>query len=197
MEKKEMKMNEDVHKMRVQILNLRGGMMTLSTALCRFPACGTPMGCNLRCSEDGDVMRQIHEDMQDLVISSRMVLTAVFRTEPDAWDTFWCFAEDESCPERTLAQLGREVIFDQDEYIRLYGQVDDEMFSAIASGFNEHERDVLFAEDAWQNGHRLSQILHLTEYLETQMDRKYDLLMSMVRNCELGKKARLTGSVTA
>ena len=58
-----MKMNEDVHKMRVQILNLRGGMMTLSTALCRFPVCGTPMGCNLRCSEAGNVMRQIHEEM--------------------------------------------------------------------------------------------------------------------------------------
>jgi hypothetical protein len=197
MEKKEMKMSEDVHKMRVQILNLRGGMMTLSTALCRFPACGTPMGCNLRCSEAGNVMRQLHKDIHNLVISARMVLTAVFCPEPETWDIQWCFAENESRPERALAQLGKDVISDHDEYIRIYGQVDDEMFSAIASGFNEDERDVLFAEDAWQNGHRLSQILYLTEYLETQMERKYDLLMSMVTNCEIGKKAELKRSVTA
>lgn len=73
--------NEDVHKMRVQILKLRGGMMTLSTALCRFPACGTPIGCHLRCSSDRKVMRQIHEDMRDLVISAQMVLSAVFSHE--------------------------------------------------------------------------------------------------------------------
>ena len=94
-----MKMNEDVHKMRAQILNLRGAVMTFSTALCRFPACGTPMGCNLRCSEARNVMRQIHEDMHDLLISARMVLSAVFSPQPEVWDTFWCFAEDESCPE--------------------------------------------------------------------------------------------------
>ena len=94
-----MKMNENVHKMRVQILNLRGGMMTLSTALCRFPACGTPMGCNLRCSQARNAMRQIHEDMHNLVISARMVLTTVFCPEPETWDIQWCFAEDESCPE--------------------------------------------------------------------------------------------------
>ena len=192
-----MKMNEDVHKMRVQILNLRGGMMTLSTALCRFPVCGTPMGCNLRCSEAGNVLRQIHEDMHNLVISSRMVLAAVFSPQPEVWDTFWCFAEDESCPERTLAQLGKKVISDQDEYIRYYGEIDDEMFSAIARGFNEHERDVLFPDDAWQNGDRLSQILHLVGHLATQMEKEFDLLMSMASNCEVGKKAKLTGSVAA
>ncbi len=189
--------NENVHKMRVQILHLRGGMMTLSTALCRFPACGTPMGCNLRCSEDGNVMRQLHEDIHNLVISARMVLTAVFCPEPETWDIQWCFAEDEARPERTLAQLGEEVISDQDEYIRFYGQIDDEMFDAVGKGFNEHERGVLFAEEAWQNGDRLPQILHLTEYLEDQMEKKFDLLLSMVSNCEIGKKAELRRSVTA
>jgi hypothetical protein len=197
MEKKEMKTNENVHKMRVQILDLRGAMMTLSTALCRFPACGTLMGCNLRCSADGTVMRQIHEDMHDLVISARMVLAAVFSPQPEVWDMFWCFAEDESRPERTLAKLGKDVISDQDEYVRSYGQIDDEMFRAIASGFNEHERDVLFAEDAWQNGHRLSQILRLTEYLETQMAKTFDLLTSVVTKCEVGKRAKQKGSLTA
>jgi hypothetical protein len=192
-----MTMNEDVHKMRGQILNLRAAMMTISTALCRFPVCGTPMGCNLRCSEARNVMRQIHGDMHDLLISARMVLTTVFCPEPETWDIQWCFAEDEARPERSLAQLGKEVISDQDEYIRCYGEIDDEMFDALANGFNERERDALFAEDAWQNGHRLSQILHLAEYLETQMAKKYDLLMSMVRNCEVGKKAKPKTSVTA
>jgi len=192
-----MKMNEDVHKMRVQILDLRGGMMTLSAALCRFPACGTPMGCHLRCSKDRKLMRQIHEDMQDLVISARMVLTAVFCPGPEIWDIQWCFAEDGARPEKTLAQLGEEYVPDQDEYIRYYGQIDDEMFDALARGFSERERDALFPEDAWQNGDRLPQILHLTEYLEDQMAKKYDLLMSMVRNCEVGKKAELQRSATA
>lgn len=192
-----MKVNEDVHKMRVQILNLRGGMMTLSTALCRFPACGTPMGCHLRCSKDRKVMRQIHDDIYNLVISARMVLTAVFSPQPEVWDTFWCFAEDQARPERTLAQLGEEVISDQDEYIKFYGQIDDEMFDALAKGFNERERATLFPEHAWQNRDRLSQILHLAAYLEGQMAKKYDLLMSMVRNCEVGKKAELRRSATA
>ena len=197
LKRKTMTIKEDVHKMRVQILNLRGGMMTLSTALCRFPACGTPMGCNLRCSEDRKVMRQIHEDVQDLVISARMVLMAAFCPEPETWDIWWCFAEDEARPERTLAQLGEKYVSDQDEYIRYYGEIDDEMFDALANGFNERERNALFAEDAWQNGHRLSQILHLTHYLETQMETKSDPLLSMVSNCEIGKKAELRRSVTA
>lgn len=192
-----MKMNEDVHRMRAQILNLRGGMMTLSKALCRFPTCGTPVGCNLRCSEAGNVMRQLHEDMHDLVISARMVLTGVFSAEPDIWDASWCFAENESCPESTLAQLGRTVISDQDEYIRYYGQVDHEIFEKLETGFSSHEWAVLSAEDAWQNGHRLPQILHLVEHLITQMEGKVEFLMSMVRTCEVGKRAKLKGSVTA
>ena len=98
---------------------------------------------------------------------------------------------------RTLALLGEKVISDQDEYIRFYGQVDDGMFNALGTGFSKHEWDVLSAEDAWQNGHRLSQILHLAEYLETQMEKKFDLLLLMVRNCEVGKKADLRRSVTA
>jgi hypothetical protein len=185
-----MAIKKDVHNMRVKILYLRGGMMTLSTALCRFPACGTPMGCNLRCSKDRKVMRQLHEDMDDLVISARMVLTAVFSPDPKAWDMFWFFAKDESAPERAFSPLGKGVIPDHEEYIRSYGQLDDEMFAALANGFNERERDALFAEDAWQNGYRLPQILHLTEHLETEMAKKFDLLISMLRNCEVGKQAR-------
>ncbi len=192
-----MSTNENVHRMRVQILDLRGAMMTLSTALCRFPACGTPMGCHLRCSKDRKAMRQIHGDIHNLVISARMVLTAAFCPEPEVWDTFWLFAGDESCPERTLAQLGEEVISDQDEYIRYYGEIDDEMFDALANGFSERERDALFAEDGWQNGQRLSQILHLTEHLETEMAKKFDLLTSMVTNCEVGKKARIKEAARA
>jgi hypothetical protein len=142
-------------------------------------------------------MRQLHEDMHDLVISARMFLAAVFSPQPEVWDMFWCFAEDESRPERPLAKLGKRVISDQDEYIRYYGQVDDEIFEKLETGFSSHEWAVLSAEDAWQNGHRLSQILHLTEYLETQMAKKFDLLTSMVRTCEVGKRAKLKGSVTA
>jgi len=192
-----MKTNEDVHKMRVKILDLRGGMMTLCTALCRFPACGTPMGCHLRCSRDRKVMRQIHEDMHDLVISAQMVLSAVFSPQSEVWDMYWFWANDESCPERTLGAIGRNVISDHEEHIRFYGQLDDKMFRALAHGFNERERAALFPEHAWQNRDRLSQILRLAGYLETQMAKKYDLLMSMVRNCEVGKKAELRKSATA
>jgi hypothetical protein len=192
-----MKMTEDVHRMRGQVLNLRAAMMTLSTALCRFPACGTPRGCHLRCSQDRKTMMQIHEDMRDLVISAQMILSAVFCHESEVWDMYWFCAKDESCPERSLATIGKSVIPGLDEYIRSYGQVDDDMFKALACGFNEREREILFAEDAWQNGHRLSQILYLTGYLENQMAQKYDLLMSMVTNCEVGKKARSRRSATA
>jgi len=189
--------NKNAHRMRAQILNLRAAVMTISTALCRFPACGTPMGCNLRCSEAGNAMRQLHEDMSDLLISARMVLSAVFSPQPEVWDTFWRFAEDESCPERALASLGQRVISDQDEYIRFYGQIDDEMFHTLGQGFSEHEWAVLSAEDAWQNGDRLSQISRLTEYLETEMEKKFDLLLLTVRNCEVAKKAEPRGSLTA
>jgi hypothetical protein len=189
--------NENVHKMRAQILNLRSAVMTISTALCRFPACGTSEGCNLRCVEARNMMTQIREDMQDLVISARMILSAAFSPQPEVWDTFWCSAEDKSCPERTLVPLGKEMISDQDEYIRFYGQVDDEMFRALGTEFSKHEWDVLSAEDAWQNGHRLSQILPLAKYLETEMAKKFDLLTSMVSNCEVGKKAKPKSSVTA
>ena len=171
--------------------------MTLSRALCRFPTCGTSTGRNLRCSEARNVMRQIHEDMQDLVISARMVLSAAFSPQSEVWDMFWFFAKDEPCPERTLAPLGKAVISDQEEYIRFYEQVDDEMFNALGTGFSKHEWEVLSAEHAWQNGPRLSQILHITEYLETQIEKKFDLLLLEVRNCEVGKKAELTRSVRA
>ena len=60
----------------------------------------------------------------------------------------------------------------------------------MATGFNELERDALFAEEGWQNGRRLPQIFRLAEYLETEMSKKIDLLTSMVRNCEFGKQAR-------
>jgi hypothetical protein len=155
------------------------------------------MGCHLRCSRDRKVMRQIHEEMHDLVMSAQMVLSGVFSPQPEVWDMYWFWANDESCPERTLALLGKDVISDHEEYIRFYGELDDEMFKALASGFNERERAALFPEHAWQNRDRLSQILHLTEYLESQMAKKYDLLMSMVRHCEVGKKAELQRSATA
>ncbi len=64
------------------------------------------------------------------------------------------------------------------------------MMEALGTGFSKQEWEVLTAEDAWQTGHRLSQILHLAGYLETEMAKKFDLLLSMVSNCEVGKKAR-------
>lgn len=110
---------------------------------------------------------------------------------------YWLCAKDKSYPERALGRIGKSAIPGLDEYIRSYGQLHDEMFDALACGFHEHEREILFAEDAWQNRRRLSQILHLTEYLETQMAKKFDLLTSMVTNCEVGKKAGPRRSATA
>ena len=188
---------EDVHRMHAQILNLRAAMITFSVALCRFPACGTPMGCNLRSQKTTNLMRQIHQDMHDLALSARMVLTAAFIPQPEVWDTIWHVVEKESSPERALALFGHQLISDQAEYIGFYGQLDDQMSDLLGTAFSQDEWVVLGCEDAWQYGYRLSQILHFTKYLEKQMEKKFDLFLAMGRNCEVKEKAELRRSATA
>jgi hypothetical protein len=184
-----MSTNKEVHKMRAQILNLRSAVIALSSAVCNFPQCGRPLSCNHECPEARALLGQIYKDFQELLISARMVLEAVFCPAPKRWDSMWRFAEVQTSPERILALLGRMVISDQDEYVRYCGQMDGDMMDALGTGFSEQEWEVLSAEDAWQNEHRLSQILNLANHLETQMEKKFDLLLLTVSNCEVGKQA--------
>lgn len=104
-----MPMNENVHRMRAQILNLRSALITLSSALCNFPQCGGSGSCNHECPEAKALVGQIYEDFHELLISTRMVLEAVFCSDPKRWDTMWRFAEEQTTPERILALFGRVV----------------------------------------------------------------------------------------
>ena len=77
-----MTMNENVHKMRAQILNLRSAGIACGTAIHYFPPCGKPGGDHLQCPEARAAMRQIYENMKELLLSSRMALAAVFTSGP-------------------------------------------------------------------------------------------------------------------
>jgi hypothetical protein len=189
-----MTMNEDVHRMRVQILNLRSAGLACATAVHFFPPCGRPGGDHLQCPEARVAMQKIYKDMKDLLLSARMALAAVFNSDPDAWD-FLCEVHDEgSCTERDIATFGAVTYSNQDEFIKSWGEIVPEMADQLGTGFSESEWKTLTTKDAWQNRRRLPQILHLLTYLEDQIAKQFDLFDSVLHSgllgdCNLGKWA--------
>lgn len=189
-----MKMNEDVHKMRAQILNLRSAGIACATAVHRFPPCGKPGGDHLQCPEARAAMTQIYEDMKDLMLAVRMALAAAFNFDPDAWDLLWELNEESTCAERDIAEHGEAFYTDQDEFIEAWGEMDNDIMEMLGTGFSKGEWKVLSAKTAWQNGQRLPQVLSLLKYLEDQIASQFDLFDSVLHSgllgdCNVGKWA--------
>jgi hypothetical protein len=197
-----MTMNENVHKMRAQILNLRSAGIACGTAIQYFPPCGKPGGDHLQCPEARAAMRQIYENMKELLLSSRMALAAVFNSDPEAWDFLWELDEESTCTESDMAKFGETLYSDQDEFIRCWGEMDNGMMRQLGSTFSEEEWEVLTAKGAWQNGPRLHQVLHLLKYLEDQIAKQFDsfdsvLYSGLLGDCDVGKWAEKKKAASA
>lgn len=185
---------EDVHKMRVQILNLRSAGLACATAIQHFPPCGRPGGDHLQCPEARAAMQKIYEDMRDLMLSARLALTAALNPNPEGWDFLWWLAEKSPCAENDMAKFGETIYPDQEEFIRIWGELDSERAEQMGSGFSEAEWDALKGKKAWQNARRLPELLHLLKYLEDQVAKQFDLFDSVLNSgllgdCNVGKWA--------
>jgi hypothetical protein len=186
--------NEEVHRMRAQILNLRSAGMACATAILYFPPCGRPGSCNRRCPAGRAALQEIYDSMNRLLLSVRVALAVVFLPDPKGWDLLWGVHEHSTCTEREMAKYGLNAYLDHDEFIRAWGDLDEEMFDMLGTQFSEREWTVLTAKRAWQNGRRLGQVLHLLKYLEEQIATQFDLFDSVVYggllgNCDLGRWA--------
>jgi len=116
--------NEETHEMYAQILNLRSAGIACATAIHCFPPCVTrPEDYDGRCSEARAALEPINEDMKDLLLSVRIALAAVFNADPGAWDSLWELNKDSNRIERDMAKLGKTLYSDQDEYIRICGEL--------------------------------------------------------------------------
>jgi hypothetical protein len=199
---KTMTMNENVHKMRAQILNLRSAGIACGTAIHYFPPCGKPGGDHLQCPEARAAMRQIYENMKELLLSARMALAAVFHPDPERWDFLWELNENTTCLESDMAKSGQFLYPDQDEFIRCWGEMDNDMMGQLGGGFSKKECELLTAKGAWQNGPRLHQVLHLLKYLENQIAKQFDLFDSvlysgLLGDCNVGKWAEKKKAASA
>lgn len=177
-----------------QILNLRTAGIACATAIRCFPLCGTPESCNCQCPEARAAVKEIYKSMNDMTLSVRLALTAVFHPDTLGWDFLWELNEESACPERDLAKYGESIYSDQDEFIRSWGEMDDAMMERLGAGFNKKEWKVLTAKGAWQNGQRLPQIRCLLKYLEDQIRKQLDLFDSdlcggLLGDCDLGQWA--------
>jgi|SRR5271157_619343 len=144
--------NENVHRMRAQILNLRSAGITCGTAIHCFPPCGRPGGDHRQCPEARAAMQPIYEGMNELLLSVIMALTAVFHPDPDLWDFLWEVHEDSTCTERDLAAFAELMNSDQDMYIRFCGEMDADMMEKLVTSFSKEEWEVLTAKGAWKTG---------------------------------------------
>jgi hypothetical protein len=187
-----MSRNENVHRMRAQILNLRSAAIACATAIQYFPPCGRPESCNGQCPEARSALKAIYESMNHLMLSVRIGLTVVFQRDPEDWDFLWELTQQSTCVERALAEVGQSAYPDQDEHIRIWSEIDDETMDRLGSTFSDAEWDVLTARGAWQNGQRLPQILYLLHHLEDQIEKQFDLFDSVLYSgilgdCKLGQ----------
>lgn len=189
-----MTMNEDVHRMRAQILNLRSAGIACATAVHHFPPCGKPGGDHLQCPEARARMTKIYWDMKDLMFSVRMALAAVFHSNPEGWDFLWELHEESTCSEGGMASFGKTLCPNQEEFIKSWGEMGNDMMEKMGTGFSKEEWEVLTTRGAWQNGRRLSELLHLLKYLEDQIAKQFDLFDSvlysgLLGDCNVGKWA--------
>ncbi len=181
-----MTMNEDVIQMRTQILNLRTAALACASAMRHFPPCCKPGWDPFHSSIQPTKMQRIYQGMKDLLLSARIVSKAAMVTDPVAWDIIWELHEDSSCTERDLASLGERIYSDLDEFFKLCGEMDHITRDEAGRTFHEREMEVLTAEEAWQNGRRLPQVLHLLEYLEDQIVRQLDEFYTEIDSGLLG-----------
>jgi hypothetical protein len=187
-----MTMNEDVHRMRAQILNLRSAGIACATAVHQFPPCGKPGGDHLQCPEARARMTKIYWDMKDLMFSVRMALAAVFHSDPEGWDFLWELHEESTCTERDMGKFGETIYSDQDKFIRDWGEMGSEMMMHLGTTFSKDEWKALTAKGAWQNGRRLPEVLSLLTYLEDKIAKQYDSFDSVLHSgllgdCNVGK----------
>lgn len=187
-----MSINEDVHQMRAQILNLRSAGIACATAIHHFPPCGRPGGEHLQCPEARAAMTQIYDNMRDLILSVGMTMVAVFNTDPEPWDFVWELHEGSSCTERELAKTGELLLADRDEFIKTWGEMDNDTMDKLTSSFSKEEWEILSAKRAWQNGRRVLDLLHFLTYLEDQIAKQVDLFDSVLHSgllgdCNVGK----------
>ena len=187
--------NENVHKMRAQILNFRSAGIACATAIHHFPLCARPGGGKLGCPEGRAALQQIHQQMNELLLSVMMALDAVFDPDPEIWDFLWEVYEYSTCTERDMANSAKLLYSDHDEFIRCWGEFDADMMEKLGTCFSKKEWEVLTAKGAWQNGRRLPQVLQLLNYLEDQIAKQFDLFDSvlcsgLLGDCNLGKYAQ-------
>lgn len=197
-----MTMNEDVHKMRAQILNLRSAGIACATAIHHFPPCGRPGGDHRQCPEARAAMQRIYDDMKDLLVSSKMALDAVFDENPDMWDFIWEVNEASDWIEHELGKTGAILYSGWDEYSKFYAEMDSDMMDRLGTSFSDEEWKVITGQEAWQNGIRLPQVLHLLKYLEDQIANQFDLFDSvlcsgLLGDCNLGRWAAKKKSIFA
>lgn len=190
-----MNMNEDVHKMRAQILNLRSAAITCATAVHYFPRCvRRPEDYEVQFPEAKFALQPIYEGMKDLLLSARMALTAVLNPNPEGWDFLAWLSEQNTCAESDMAKFGETIYSDQDEYIKFFGEMDANTAERFGTGFSDEEWARLTADVAWQSERRLPQILRLLKYLEDQIAKQFDLFDSvlcsgLLGDCDLGRWA--------
>jgi hypothetical protein len=197
-----MTMNEDVHRMRAQILNLRSAGIACATAIHHFPPCGKPGGDHLQCPDARIAMTQIYQDMKDLMLAGRMALAAVFNPDPEGWDFLWELNEESTCVESDMARFGEVFYPNQDEFIKSWGEMGSDMMEKLGTGFSKEEWKIVSSKKAWQNGRRLSQVLHLLKYFEDQIAKQFDLFDSvlysgLLGDCNVGKWAEKKKAASA
>ncbi len=190
-----MTINEEVHKMRAQILNLRSAGIACGTAVHYFPPCVTrPEDYDVQCPEARAALQPIYESMKDLLVSSRVALAAVCNPDPKGWDLLWEVYKDSDCLERDMATLGEIVYSDQDEFSKFCGEMDSDTMHHLGTTFSDEEWKVITVKGAWQNGRRLPQVLRLLTYLEDQIAKQFDsfesvLYSGVLGDCNLGNWA--------
>jgi hypothetical protein len=186
--------NQNVHKMRAQILNLRSAGLACATAIHFFPLCGRPGSCNRKCPEAREALKEIYESMNRFLLLTRAALDAVFQPFPDRWD-FMCkpMCEHESA-DRFLSDHAESLFSDQPRFIRYWGTMDSHQASELGENFSKKEWEVLVAAEAWQNG-RIPQITDILAGIERTIAELFDLFDSvlysgLLGDCNLGQWAK-------
>ncbi len=188
-----MNRNEEVQRMRAQVLNLRSAEIACGTAVHYFPPCVTrPEDYDVQCPEARASLKPIYESMKDLLVSSKMALDAVFDENPEMWDFIWEVNEASDCIEHELGKSGKLLYYGWDEYCKFCAEMDSDMMDRLGTSFSDEEWKVITTKGAWQDGRRLPQVLDLLTYLEDQIAEQLDLYESvlysgLLGDCELGK----------
>jgi len=185
---------EDEERMLAQILNLRSAMMACASAIYFFPPCGRPGGDHLQCPEARAAMRQIYDEMQQVLLLGRTALDAVLRPDPERWDHFCNVGGDIESRDIFLAEQAESLFADQEEFIRSWGVMDEETFDLLGTTFSDEEWELLAAKGAWQSMKRLIQITNVLAGIEDSIAKLFDsfdsvLYSGLLGDCELGKWA--------